>query len=125
MEVKIAPTAPADASEGRRALTIGAIAAILASTCCLGPLILLMVGVSGAWIGRLTLLEPYRPLFLGVAVLSLVLAGRRIFAPPTRCAPGEVCALPATRRWYRILFVVVAVLVLIGFAYPVVAPYFY
>ncbi|MFX5506321.1 mercuric transporter MerT family protein, partial [Acinetobacter baumannii] len=46
---------------GRRALFAGGIAAILASTCCLGPLLLIALGFSGAWIGNLTALEPYRP----------------------------------------------------------------
>ncbi|EQD52224.1 Mercuric transport protein MerT, partial [mine drainage metagenome] len=64
---------------GRGALAVGGLAAILASTCCLGPLVLVMLGVSGAWIGNLTVLEPYRPIFLGVALLALLLAGRRIF----------------------------------------------
>ncbi|MBI4487071.1 MAG: hypothetical protein HY655_13765, partial [Acidobacteria bacterium] len=42
---------------GRGALYVGGLAAILASTCCLGPLVLLMLGFSGAWIGNLTALE--------------------------------------------------------------------
>ncbi|EBW9243678.1 TPA_asm: mercuric transport protein, partial [Salmonella enterica] len=49
---------------GRGALFAGGLAAILASTCCLGPLVLVALGFSGAWIGNLTVLEPYRPLFI-------------------------------------------------------------
>ncbi|MBE0974886.1 mercuric transport protein, partial [Escherichia coli] len=49
---------------GRGALFAGGLAAILASTCCLGPLILVALGFSGAWIGNLTALEPYRPIFI-------------------------------------------------------------
>lgn len=58
---------------GRGALFAGGLAAILASTCCLGPLVLVALGFSGAWIGNLTVLEPYRPLFIGAsgAVLRL------------------------------------------------------
>ena len=41
-------------------LTLGGRAAILASACCLGPLLLVLFGVMGAWIGNLTRLEPYR-----------------------------------------------------------------
>lgn len=47
---------------GRGALFAGGLAAILASTCCLGPLVLVALGFSGAWIGNLTVLEPYRAL---------------------------------------------------------------
>ncbi|HHX4191795.1 mercuric transport protein, partial [Burkholderia contaminans] len=45
---------------GRGALFAGGLAAILASACCLGPLVLVTLGFSGAWIGNLTVLEPYR-----------------------------------------------------------------
>jgi len=55
---------------GRGALATGGVAALLASTCCLGPLVLAALGVSGAWIGNLTALEPYRPLFLGAALVA-------------------------------------------------------
>ena len=43
---------------GRGALFAGGLAAILASACCLGPLVLVTLGFSGAWIGNLTVLEP-------------------------------------------------------------------
>ncbi len=56
---------------GRGALFAGGLAAILASTCCLGPLVLVALGFSGAWIGNLTVLEPYRPLFIGAALVAL------------------------------------------------------
>jgi len=52
-------------------LLAGGVAAILASTCCLGPLLLVTLGFSGAWIGNLTVLEPYRPIFIGVGLLAL------------------------------------------------------
>jgi len=60
---------------GSGALFVGGLAAILASTCCLGPLVLVALGLSGAWIGNLTLLEPYRPLFIGVCSCGSVLCG--------------------------------------------------
>ncbi|MGV8617633.1 mercuric transporter MerT family protein, partial [Pseudomonas aeruginosa] len=52
-----------ESRNGRGALLTGGLAAILASTCCLGPLVLIALGFSGAWIGSLTVLEPYRPFF--------------------------------------------------------------
>src|SRR3970282_2820415 len=56
-----------ETQKGRGALVAGGLAAILASACCLGPLVLITLGFSGAWIGNLTALEPYRPIFIGVA----------------------------------------------------------
>ena len=109
----------------RSALLAGGIAAILASTCCLGPLVLIGLGVSGAWIGNLTALEPYRPVFIGLALIAMFFAGRRIFRPAQDCKPGEVCAIPQARLAYKVIFWVVAALVLIALGFPYVVPYFY
>jgi len=118
------PSSLHDAAGGG-ALLAGGLAAILASVCCLGPLALLALGVSGAWIGNLTALESYRPVFIIVAAAALVVAGRRIWRPQTVCAPGEVCAVPQVRRVQKLLFGVVVALVLIALAFPYVAPWFY
>jgi len=110
---------------GSGALLVGGLAAILASTCCLGPLILVALGLSGAWIANLTLLEPYRPFFIAGALVALFFAGRRIFRPAQACQPGEVCAVPRSRRIYKIVFGIVSALVLIALVYPFLAKLFY
>lgn len=107
------------------ALALGGLAAILASTCCLGPLVLIALGFSGAWIGNLKILEPYRPLFIAVALIALFFAWLRIYRPAEKCLPGEVCALPQAKRLYKSLFWVVAALVLIALSFPYIAPLFY
>lgn len=112
-------------TDGRAALLVGGAAAILASTCCLGPLVLLLLGIGGAWIGNLTALEPYRPIFLGIASIALLISGRRIFRPVAACRPGEVCAIPQVRATYKALFGLVALLFVIAAAFPFVLPYFY
>ena len=88
----------------------GGLAAILASTCCLGPLVLITLGVSGAWISNLTLLEPYQPVFIGAALVALLFAYRRIWRPVAACEPGQVCALPQANRSYKALFWIVVAL---------------
>lgn len=112
-------------TKGRGALFAGGVAAILASTCCLGPLVLLMLGFSGAWIANLTALEPYRPMFVAAAVVALFFAYRQIFRPAVACTPGEVCAVPQVRTTYKAIFGLVAVLILIAVSFPFVAPLFY
>ena len=109
----------------RSALVTGGLAAILASTCCLGPLVLVGLGFSGAWIGNLTVLEPYRPIFIGAASVALFFAWWRIFRPVEACKPGEVCAIPRVRQTYKLIFWVVTVLVLIALGFPYVLPLFY
>ena len=115
----------ASGHSGSSALFVGGLAAILASTCCLEPLVLVALGVSGAWIGNLTKLEPYRFYFAAGAVVALVFAGRRIFRPTEACGLDEVCAVPRTRRAYKLLFMIVSVLVLIALAFPYVARFFF
>lgn len=114
-----------DNKESRSLLFVGGLAAILASTCCLGPLLLVTLGLSGAWIANLSVLEPYRPYFIAAALVALFFAWRRIFRPARSCQPGEVCALPQVNTTYRIIFWVVAIFTIIALAYPYVVPYFY
>ena len=106
-------------------LAAGGIAAILASVCCLGPLILVSLGLGGAWIGNLTALEPFRPVFVGAALVALFFAYRRIFRPAAECKPGEICARPQTKAAYKLMFGVVAALVVVALAFPYIAPRFY
>ena len=114
-----------EVKSGRGALVAGGLAAFLASTCCLGPLVLVTLGISGAWIGNLSLLEPYRPLFIGAALVAMFFAYQRIFRPAQDCTPGEVCAVPSVRRAYRLVFWAVAALVVVALAFPAVMPLFY
>lgn len=82
----------------------GITAAIGAGLCCVGPLVLLSLGISGAWIGNLTLLEPYRPFFI-VAVLALFgWAGWQVYRPEEACEPGAACAVPQVRKRRQKLF---------------------
>ncbi|MBC2693553.1 mercuric ion transporter MerT [Pseudomonas kielensis] len=100
-------------SNGRAPLVAGGLAAILASTCCLGPLVLIALGFSGAWIGNLTVL------------VALFFAWRRIFRPVQACKPGEVCAIPQVRTTYKLIFWIVVALVLVALGFPYVVPFFY
>lgn len=114
-----------DRQQGGGPLLAGGLAAILASTCCIGPLVLVALGFSGAWIGDLTALEPYHPIFLAAALTALALAGWRIFRPARACQAGQVCARPRLRALYRVVFWIVAGLVFIAFGFPYLAPLFY
>lgn len=110
---------------GRSALAASGLAAILVSTRCLGPLVLVALGFSGAWIGNLTVLEPYRPFFIGTALVALFFAWRSIFLPAHACKPGDVCDVPQVRTAYKATFWIVAALVLVALTFPYVLPLFY
>ena len=105
-------------------LAAGGLAALLGSTCCLGPLVLVSIGLGGAWLGKLQVFEPWRPYMLGAAIVLLFLAYRRIWRPIEQCSPGQVCALPETRRSYKAIFGVAVALLLTALASPYLAPFF-
>jgi mercuric ion transport protein len=109
----------------KRSLAAGILAAIGASVCCAGPLVLLALGISGAWIGNLTALEPYRPLFIGLTLLFLGLAFRALYLVPRTCAPGTQCVEPHTIRRQRLVFWSVAAFSVGLLAVPWLAPLFY
>ena len=93
----------------------GLIGGILASSCCLLPLALVSLGISGAWIGQLTALSPYQPYFL-IAALALLGAGfwQAYWRKPEVCLPNSMCAKPRSGPitksvlWIGTLFVFAA-----------------
>ena len=113
---------PAGPRAVRTPLLAGGLSSLLATTCCTAPLLLVALGFSGAWIGNLAVLEPYAPLFTGLALASLSFAGWRIWRPVKACAPGEACADAGAQRNAKLLFGVVALLVLGVLAFPYLAP---
>lgn len=106
-------------------LVLGGPAAVLGSSYCLEPLVLVLLDVDGAWIGNLTRLEPDRSFFLGAALIASFFAWRRIFGPARACTPDEVCTMPRARTTYKVIFWCAATLVLVAFAFPYAAPLFY
>jgi mercuric ion transport protein len=103
----------------------GIVASIGASACCLGPLVLLTLGISGAWIGSLAALESYRPIFVGLALLFFAFAFHRLYFARSICRPGSVCAKPQTLKRQRRAFWVVTAVALVLAAIPWFAPLFY
>lgn len=94
------------------------LAAIGASLCCVGPLALLALGIGGTWISYLTALEPYSPIFIGITLLFLFLAFRKLYLVPRQCAPDEACALPTVLRNQRIIFWIVTVVLIAILTFP-------
>ena len=109
----------------RGSLVAGVLAAIGASVCCVGPLLLLALGVGGAWISNLTAMEPIRPLFIAVTLLFMALAFRRLYLVPQACEPGTACADPRTLKRQRRVFWFVALALAGLLAVPWLVPLFY
>jgi len=103
-------------------LVAGVLAGIGASVCCVGPLVLLMLGIGGAWVANLTALEPLRPWFIVATLLFLALAFRRLYLQPQVCEPGTACADPLVLKRQRLIFWAVSLALLALLSVPWLAP---
>jgi mercuric ion transport protein len=127
-EISLAPSETGSAGMRRtqKLLTAGGVlAALAASACCLGPLALFGLGVSGAWIGNLTQLAPYQPYFIAATVACLGFGyWLRYRSSKMACADGEVCARPLPNRIVTIGVILATVLVIAALALDLAAPLF-
>lgn len=100
-------------------------AAVGASVCCVGPLLLLFLGVSGSWIGNLARMEPVRPYLIGVTLLLLGRAGYLLYRVPSSCAVDAPCADPESVLRQRRIFWVVCMLLGGLLVLPWLTPYIF
>ena len=125
IDVDLNPSDP-DSRKARMIAAGGILGALAASTCCIVPLILFSLGVSGAWIGNLTALGPYKPIFIVITLGFLSYGYWTINRKPKACAEGETCAQPLPNRlvktalWASTILIVTALFW--NWIAPVVAP---
>lgn len=109
----------------RLAAAAGMLAALGAASCCVVPFVLFTLGVSGAWIGNLTALEPYQPLFAAIAAACLGCGFYLVYRrPKVACAEGSYCANPSSSRVAKIGLWTALVLVVIAVGFPHIAVLF-
>jgi mercuric ion transport protein len=102
----------------------GVLAAIGASSCCVLPFLFFVLGVSGAWIGNLTALAPYQPIFLAVAAGFIGLGFWRVYRRPVAidCAQDQWCARPRSQWLTKAALWAATALVVLALAFPYFAP---
>lgn len=106
-------------------LGLGALLTALgASACCIGPLVLVSLGIGGAWVTNLTAMEAARPVFLIATLILIGLAFRKLYLVPDACENGAACASESVKRNQRILFWVGSAILIALLAFPWYAPYF-
>lgn len=96
--------------------------ALLATSCCIVPLVLVNLGLGGAWIANLTVLQPYRIyLLIGAGLLSIIGV---FFYIRNRLEPCKAC--PPKRSVRNILvpvmLVVSVLLIILVLALPTIEP---
>lgn len=84
-----------------------AVAGLLGGLCCAGPLVMAVLGASGAWAAAQ--LAPYRPYLLGTAGVFLALGFFRAYRPAA-CATGKACSGGAPQRVRVLLWLAAALL---------------
>ena len=112
--------------EGRITALASIIGAFLAASCCVVPLVLVTLGVSGAWIGSLSALGPYKPYFAAFTLGLLGLGFWQVYFKTKKdCEEGAYCATPASSRITKSVLWIATALVLLALSIDYWAPYFY
>jgi mercuric ion transport protein len=96
--------------------SLGPVGAIITSAfstlCCVGPLVLVMFGIGGAWIGNLRSFEPYRPIFILLSIGFLTGGFYRVYMKTVEvCEPGSLCAIPQTKKIGKVILWVSTIIV--------------
>src|SRR5882672_3905337 len=99
--------------------------ALAASSCCILPLVLFGLGVSGAWIGNFTQLAPYQPYFVA-ATLGFLGYGYWLVYRSSKlaCVDGGACARPLPNRLVKAGLILATILVVAALGFDVLAPLF-
>lgn len=121
------PTETADSAIGQRRSSLvaagGLLGAVAASSCCIVPLALFSAGIGGAWIGNLTALAPYQPIFAAVALGFLGYGYYLVYRKPkAACAEDTACTRPLPNRVVKVSLWGASVLLAASIAFPYVAP---
>ena len=114
-----------DEQRKKTLFTSGSVLGALAmSACCILPLALFSLGVTGAWIGNLTALYPYKMYFLIPTAVFLAGGFYMVYRrpPASACDSGSYCATPLSDRINKIVLWAATILVLAALAFPYVAP---
>ena len=115
----------ATGDEGRKTWVAagGILGAMAASSCCILPLVLFSLGAGGAWIGNLTALAPYQPIFVAITLGFLGYGYWLVYRKSeAACADGAACARPLPNRIVKLGLWLATALVAAAIAFPYVAP---
>ena len=115
----------ASLSKGQKIAALGGIvAALAASSCCILPVVLFSLGISGAWIGNLTQLAPTQPYFIAVTFAFIGTGYWLVYrSSKIACADGEACARPMPNRLLKITLLAATIIVIAAWSFDYIAPF--
>jgi len=118
--------APTPDDRGRRTfLASGSILGAFAmSSCCILPLVLFSLGVTGAWIGNLTALYPYKPYFFVVTAIFLAAGFYQVYRRDraVACGADRACGTPRSAQITKAALWISTALTLAALGFPYAAP---
>jgi mercuric ion transport protein len=125
------PATTGEARNGKRAdagglaLAVASVGgALFATSCCVVPFAMFTLGISGAWIGKLTALGPFQPVAVAGTLGALAAGFVTIYRRPKVACDTGYCARPAARRMSKIGLWFATSLIAVALAWPILARLF-
>lgn len=122
MTVNAAEGSGGERSRVRLIAAGGILGALAASSCCILPLVLFSLGISGAWISNFTALAPYKPYFAAGTLALLGYGYYLVYVKPKQACADGACARPLPNRLVKSSLWIATVLVVAALAFDFVAP---
>jgi mercuric ion transport protein len=116
----------AEMQGAQRLTAAGALlAALAASSCCILPLVLFSLGVSGAWIGNFTRLAPYQPWFVAATIAFLGTGYWLVYrSSKLACADEGACVRRLPNRLVKAGLIIATVFVIAALGVDFLSPLF-
>lgn len=100
---------------------ISGVFSVLPISCCVFPVALSFLGASG--LAFAAALEPYRPHFLALTLISLALGFYFTYRPAKKECVAGTCVASKSRKLQMLFLWIVTVMVLALIAFPYLVPY--
>lgn len=118
------PSADGERTKGTLLAGGSILGAVAMSSCCIVPLVLVSLGVTGAWIGNLSALYPYKWIFFLVTAALLGGGFYKVYRTPkeTECTTDGACAAPISERITKSALWLASFLAVFALMFPYLAP---
>lgn len=102
------------------------IGGLAVSACCVLPLLLVIIGVGGSWIGTLVAFEPYKVVTIPMTIAMLGAGFYFAYRKPklASCNADGTCGTPTSIRIARTMLWIGSVIAVVGIVFPYLAPSF-
>lgn len=94
----------------------------ICAACCLLPMILLVLGVGGAWAGRLEALSPFKWYFVAATAVLLGFGFYSVYFRSARCTAGPQCTTCKIGRGVKILLWTATLLAIASLIFEQIEP---